>query len=110
MENRKMEDIEITVFIKEHPELLEFLTQKATKIKDDLIEDWEFVDPLTLIKAIDETMNLIEGAKLSKRELTEQIYNLLFLVRHNTMLMMGFIKIMGEEKIKKAIKDQQIYL
>jgi len=105
-----MEDTEIIIFLKEHPELLEFLTKKATTVQEDKIEDWEFVEPLTLIKAIDETMNIIENEKLSKKELTGQIYNLLFLVRHNTMLMIGFIKILGEEKIKKVIKDQQLYL
>lgn len=80
------------------------------KEKEDKIEDWEVVDPLEIIKAIDKTMNMVENAKLSNDDLKEQVYNLLFMIRQNTMYITGFIKILGEGKVKEIIENPDLYM
>ena len=71
------------------------------------IEDWEFIEPIEIVKAIDETMKMVENAKLSNEALKEQVYNILFMVRQNTMYITGFIKLLGKGKVEDIMKNTQ---
>ena len=70
------------------------------KKEEITITDWELVDPLELIKAIDETMKSIE-----KKKKKSEIYNLLFLIRQNMFMIAGLIKMSGNGTFSK-LKDE----
>ena len=74
------------------------------KEETNIIKDWELVDPLELIKAIDETMELLEKNNLKQKDVKENLYNILFLIRQNMFMITGLIKITGVDKVKAAIK------
>ena len=76
--------------------------------KDDEIKiaNWEYVEPLILIKAIDETMEILElKLKDNSDELIEYIYNLHFLVRSNLLMIMTLIKLLNKkDDVENIIK------
>ena len=78
------------------------------------IKNYEMVDPLDLVKGIDETMDIIkkDDFDFNLENSKELIYNLLFLSRCSLLFNVAITKILNlknvEENIKKEIEKLYI--